>query len=110
MEIDKDAIYVGGRWRIDKLVHVPKSVLFEKLEIDSASCVVEGEDEAKYERMGYDERMALEIPVRYNSIAYTGLRRSEIGSRPFIIPQKAYHDEMGLLPEFLKPEYYNRFI
>ena len=110
IEIDKDAIYVDGRWRIDKLVHRPKSVLFEKLEIDSAIGVLEGEDIANYERMGYDERMALEIPVKYKSIAYTGLNRSEIGSRPFIVPQMAYDEEMGLLPEFLKPEFYNRFI
>lgn len=110
IEIDKDAIYVDGRWRIDKLVHKPKSVLFDKLEIDSAICVVEGQDIANYEKMGYDERMALEIPVKYKSIAYTGLNRSDIGNRPFIIPQKAYDDKMGLLPEFLKPEYYNRFI
>lgn len=110
IEIDKDAIFVEGRWRIDKLVHKPKSVLFDKLEIDSALCVIEGQDIADYEKMDYDERMALEIPVRYKSIAYTGLNRSNIGNRPFIIPQKAYNDKMGLLPEFLKPDYYNRFI
>jgi CRISPR-associated endonuclease/helicase Cas3 len=110
IEIDKDAIYQEGQWIMKKLVHRPKSVLFEKLEIDSAIGVLEGQDIANYELMNYDERMALEIPVKYKSIAYTGLNRSEIGSRPFIVPQKAYDEEMGLLPEFLKPEFYNRFI
>ncbi|MFN8343951.1 MAG: CRISPR-associated helicase Cas3' [Spirosomataceae bacterium] len=110
IEIDKEAIYVEGRWRIEKLVHKPKSVLFDKLEIDSAICVIEGTDAAQYEKMGYDERMALEIPTRYKAIAYTGLNRSEVGNRPFIIPKKAYDDDIGLLPEFLRPEYYNTFI
>ena len=105
IEIDKEAIYANGRWRIDKLVHQPKSILFEKLKIDSMTCIDEN-DLDEYESMGYEERMALEIPVRYHSIAHNNLERSEIGNRPFIIPRKAYDKKEGLLPDFLKPEYY----
>ncbi len=105
IEIDKEAIYVNGQWRIDKLVHKPKSILFEKLKIDSMICIDES-DLHSYESMGYEERMALEIPVRYHSVAHNKLERSEVGNRPFIIPEKAYDTEEGLLPDFLRPEFY----
>lgn len=106
IEIDKEAIYVAGRWEIEKLVHRPKSVLFDKLEIDSMVCITQ-DDQTAYESMGYEERMALEIPVRYHSIAHNGLDRSISGNRPFIIPNRAYNEVMGLLAAYLKPEFYD---
>ena len=111
IEIDKEAIYKSGEWDIQKLVHRPKSVLFDKLEIDSMICITQ-EDQSAYESMGYEERMALEIPVRYHSIAHNNLDRSAIGNRPFIVPNRAYSNTMGLLADYLRPEYYdnaNRF-
>lgn len=112
VEIDKEAIFVAGRWRIDRLVHRPKSVLLEKLDIDSMVCIIQA-DQSDYERLDYETRMALEIPVRYHSVAHTGLERSAVGTRPFIIPNQAYDPILGLLADFLKPDFYDathRFI
>lgn len=112
IEIDKEAIYTNGRWRIDKLVHHPKSVLFDKLEIDSMVCITQN-DQPHYEKMGYESRMGLEIPVRYHSVAHAGLERSAKGNRPFIVPNRAYNETLGLLATYLRPDFYdnaNRFI
>lgn len=106
IEIDKEAIYVNGRWRIDKLVHHPKSILLEKLDIDSMVCITQ-DDQGDYEKLGYEARMGLEIPVRYNSVAHAGLDRSAIGNCPFIVPNRAYDPTLGLLSEYLKPEFYD---
>lgn len=106
IEIDKEAIYVNGKWRIDKLVHHPKSVLFEKLDIDSMVCITQ-DDQVDYERLGYETRMGLEIPVRYHSVAHAGLDRSVIGNRPFIVPNQSYDQTLGLLSDYLKPEHYD---
>lgn len=106
IEIDKEAIYVEGHWRIDKLVHYPKSVLFDKLEIDSMICITQ-DDQPDYERLDYETRMGLEIPVRYHSVAHAGLDRSPIGNKPFIVPNRAYDETLGLLGAYLKPEFYD---
>ncbi|WP_229376240.1 CRISPR-associated helicase Cas3' [Fibrella aquatilis] len=106
--IDKDAIYVNGRWRIEKLVHKPKSVLFDALDIDSMVCVTEADQQA-YEQAGYEERMAYEIPVRYHAIAHNGLARSEGGNKPFIVPDKAYDPVLGLQMSLALPAFYNSF-
>ncbi len=106
IEIDKEAIYVNGRWRIDKLVHHPKSVLFDKLEIDSMVCIMQ-DDQPDYEKMGYETRMGLEIPVRYHSVAHAGLDRSGRGNRPFIVPNRAYDDILGLQASLLRPDFYD---
>lgn len=107
--IDKDAIYVNGRWRIEKLVHKPKSVLFDALEIDSMVCITETDRQA-YEQTGYEERMAYEIPVRYHSIAHNGLARSEVGNKPFVVPDKAYDTALGLQMALARPELYDNFL
>lgn len=108
IRIDKDAIYVNGRWRIEQLVHKPKSVLFDILEIDSMICVTEADQQA-YEQAGYEERMAYEIPVRYHSVAHNELARSDMGNKPFIVPDKAYDSVLGLQMAFAHPEFYNIF-
>jgi CRISPR-associated endonuclease/helicase Cas3 len=104
--IEKDAVYKEGRWRIEKLVHYPKSVLLELLDIDNAICIKES-DETAYENSSYEDRMQLEIPTSYRSIAFLGLRQSEKGNKPFVVPDKAYAKELGLQKEFLKPENYD---
>ncbi len=111
IEIEKEAIYKNGGWDIEKLRHKPKSVLFDKLEIDSMVCITQ-DDQTDYECFGYETRMGLEIPVRYHSVAHAGLDRSAIGNRPFIVPNQAYDNTLGLLADKLKPEFYdnkNRF-
>lgn len=109
IRIDKDAIYVNGHWRIEKLVHKPKSVLFDALEIDSMICVTETDQQA-YEQAGYEERMQYEIPVRYHAIAHNGLARSEYGNKPFIVPDKAYNSALGLQMALARHDYYDAFI
>jgi len=106
VDIDLSAVFKEGKWRIKELWHNPKSALLETLDIDSVTCVDEAEIEF-YETACYAEQTKLEIPVSYRSVAYRELNKSSAGSRPFIIPTKAYDGELGFLIEFAKPEYYN---
>lgn len=51
----------------------------------------------------------MEIPVGYRSIAFRELEKLNEGAYPFIIPDKAYSEEVGLLIEYAKPIYYKTF-
>ena len=51
----------------------------------------------------------LEIPVSYKSIAHSQLKQLDFGSRPFIVPDKSYDSEKGLMMEFAKPEYFTQY-
>lgn len=104
VDIDLNVMFREGKWVIKELWHNPKSALLETLDIDSATCIVET-DKEDYESAPYEEQAKLEIPVSYRSIAYRNLDKLEKGSRPFIIPSKAYSNEAGLLTEFAKPEF-----
>ena len=53
--------------------------------------------------------MDLEIPASYKSIAYRKLEQLDTGSRPFVIPNKAYDDEMGFLIEYVKSEFFIKY-
>ena len=55
------------------------------------------------------DRMMLEIPVSYKSIAHSQLTQIDLGSRPFIVPDKSYDSEKGLMVEFAKPEYFTQY-
>lgn len=100
--------FADGRWRLKELCHNPKSALLDSLDINSAICITESDKEVYLNgnRMG---NSLLEIPVSYHSIAHNHLEQLEQGMRPFIIPDKAYNDEKGLLVEYAKLEYFNRF-
>ena len=91
-------VFVDGKWMIKELCHHAKSALLDVLDINSATCIRES-DRDDYLNNPLD-RMTLEIPVCYNSIAYKGLSQLEIGSRPFVIPDEAYDKERGLFIEF----------
>ncbi len=106
INVNQDAILRDGRWRIEKLVHYPKSVLLEKLDIDSVICVTE-KDQGEYEKANYDDRMQWEIPARYWSVANLELDKSENGNKPFIIPHKSYSETKGLIMDLVKPENYD---
>lgn len=94
MNIEEHSIFkVDGSIRIDCLTHQSKSILFELLEIDSVSCITES-DEDVYNVSFYEDRLNMEIPVRYFSVK--NMRQSPKGNRPFIVPDKAYHHETGL--------------
>ena len=88
------------------LWHNPKSAFLETLDIDSVTCIEES-DRSFYESAHYEDQIKLEIPVSFRSVAYRNLDKSEAGSKPFIIPSKAYHNEMGLLIQYASPEFYD---
>ncbi|MDP4205635.1 MAG: CRISPR-associated helicase Cas3' [Bacteroidota bacterium] len=106
VDIDLNAVFNNGKWRIRKLWHNSKSALLEALDIDSVTCIEES-DRNFYESASYEDQSKLEIPVSYRSIAYRNLDKLTIGSKPFIIPTKAYNDELGFQTEYAKPEFYD---
>jgi CRISPR-associated endonuclease/helicase Cas3 len=46
--------------------------------------------------------LELEIPIRYFTVAK--MNQSQKGNRPFIIPDRAYSEELGLLTTLIKEE------
>lgn len=94
MNIEEYAIFKSnGRISIDKLTHKNKSILFELLDIDSVSCVCEGDVEG-YTNAYMDRRLELEIPVRYFHVST--MNQLIVGNKPFVIPDKAYDTKFGL--------------
>ena len=99
-EIEEHAILKKtGEWTINRLTHRPKSFLLERLEIDSVTCIVEA-DEQPYRTANFEERMQMEIPVRYWSVHKLNQLRE--GNKPFIVPDSAYSKEVGLNLDTLK--------
>ena len=106
MNIDLDysgAVFVGGEWKIKELRHNSKSALLETLDIDSAACILQSEEE-QYNKNESGTRNELEIPVSYRSVAYLGLRISKYGISPYVVPDNVYDSELGLLLDKLKNE------
>jgi CRISPR-associated endonuclease/helicase Cas3 len=106
VDIDLSTVFKDGKWVIKELWHNAKSALLEVLDIDSVTCIEES-DRKTYEASSYEDQAKLEIPVSFRSIAYRNLDKSAIGSKPFIIPIKAYNNELGFLSEFANPEFYD---
>ncbi|WP_036879513.1 CRISPR-associated helicase/endonuclease Cas3 [Xylanibacter oryzae] len=101
--------FMDGQWIIKELCHRPKSALLETLDIDSAVCVIQN-DSTKYREGEYTERTKIEIPVSFRSVGYAKLAQIDCGSRPFVIPDEAYSDELGLIMEKAKSQLYNLFL
>lgn len=100
LNIEEHSIFkADGSIRIDQLTHRNKSILFELLDIDSVSCITEG-DEELYTNSFYEERLNMEIPIRYFSVK--DMKQLQVGTRPFIIPEKAYSYELGLDIKLIK--------
>lgn len=94
LNIEEHSVFKsGGNITIDLLTHRSKSVLFELLDIDSVSCICEG-DQVEYDNSYFENRLALEIPARYWNVR--GMNQSQKGNKPFIIPDKAYDKNLGL--------------
>jgi CRISPR-associated endonuclease/helicase Cas3 len=106
VNIDLNTVFKEGKWMIKELWHNSKSALLETLDIDSVACIDEA-DKVLYDTLPYEDQAKIEIPVSYRSVAYRGLDKSTNGSKPFVIPSKAYDNELGFLVEFAKPEFYN---
>ena len=101
-------VFLKGKWVLKALCHHPKSALLETLDINSAVCITE-EDKDRYLCANGLERIEMEIPVSYHSIAHRNLDQLNKGSHPFVIPNKGYDEEKGLLPDLCKIEYYQSF-
>lgn len=101
-------VFLNGKWVLKALCHHPKSALLETLDINSAVCITE-EDKDRYLCANGLERIEMEIPVSYHSIAHRNLDQLNKGAHPFVIPNKGYDDEKGLLPDLCKIEYYQSF-
>jgi CRISPR-associated endonuclease/helicase Cas3 len=102
LNIEEHAVFKSdGSMSINLLTHRSKSILFELLEIDSVSCICEG-DQSEYENSGFERRLELEIPIRYFTVCK--MNQSQKGNKPFIIPDKAYSEEMGLITSLIKEE------
>lgn len=106
VDIDLNAVFKDGKWFIKELWHNSKSALLETLDIDSVTCIEET-DKDNYDTADYRDQSKMEIPVSYRSVGYRGLDKSEKGSKPFIIPSKAYDVKLGLLVDLAKTEYYD---
>lgn len=100
--------FVGGEWQIGKLCHKAKSALLEQLDINSAICITES-DKDGYWKDGKMESQENEIPVNYRSVGYKNLEQLQVGMRPFVIPDKAYSEELGLCSEYVDAAYYQTF-
>jgi CRISPR-associated endonuclease/helicase Cas3 len=94
MNIEEHSVFKSdGRITIENLTHTSKSILFELLDIDSVSCITEG-DQSAYDASNFESRMEMEIPIRYRSVRK--MNQSEKGNKPFIVPDAAYDPELGL--------------
>ena len=100
--------FFEGNWQLKALCHHSKSALLETLDINSAVCIKE-EDKESYLTSSAIERTEMEIPISYHSIAHRNLEQLGKGMHPFVIPDKGYNNELGLLPELCKTEYYHSF-
>jgi CRISPR-associated endonuclease/helicase Cas3 len=110
LKIEEHAVFKeGGTWSISPLMN-GHAWLVEILEIDSVVCIKQADIE-KYVESSYKERMELEIPSRYFPVRH--LERLKAGNIPFVIPNVAYDDEIGLIQDKLKEESFdsnNQFI
>ena len=108
-DIDYSGVaFSDGRWQLKKLCHRAKSALLEALDFNSAICIKEA-DKDLYLTGDAVERSEMEIPVSYHSIAHRHLDQLDKGSRPFVIPDKGYDEELGLLTDLCQTEYYQSF-
>ena len=106
VDIDLLSVFKDGQWQIKELWHNAKSALLDTLDIDSVTCIEESDCKI-YESAGYEEQSKIEIPVSFRSIGHAGLDKQKTGSRPFVIPSKAYDEELGFLATYAKPEFYD---
>jgi len=95
LDIEEHSIFkANGNFSLDKLTHKSKSYLLNLLDIDSVSCITEA-DEDNYRMGKYEDRLNLEIPVRYWSVKHMR-QLLKVGNQPFVVPDAAYDPDLGL--------------
>ncbi len=87
-EIDIHLIFRDTRFKLTELTNRKNAVLVDALEIESASCIL-SEDRDKYLLANWEERIQMEIPINWKTIARyrTEYEQLSVGSNPFVIPQ-----------------------
>jgi len=95
-EVDTHFIWQGGRYRIQKLQHRPKSVLMTALNINSETCILRSEAQ-RYADAGWEERqqMHIPVPVSFTRFEEEWGRLPDIGHEPLCAPDHLY-DPDGL--------------
>lgn len=102
--IDVHLIYRNGKYTLTELCDCPKAVLVEALEIESATCILES-DRERYLEAKWEDRLSLEIPINYRSLFKNRklFEQLEVGTYPFIIPQKLEeYEQFGL--QLIEPD------
>ena len=105
-KIESHAIFKNQQWILKTLAHQPKSALLDLLDIDSASCILESDIE-NYEKAIAIERLQMEIPVNFRTIAYRNLNQLYKGHRPYAVPDSIYSKKIGLMIHKLKAKQNN---
>lgn len=101
LDIEEHSVFKNdGRVTIDMLTHKHKSYLLDLLEIDSVTCITES-DRDNYINGYYEDRMNMEIPVRYYHVKDME-QLTKVGNQPFIVPDVAYNPELGLQLQKIK--------
>lgn len=101
--LDGFARFRDGQFLLPLLVHEPKSVLLDLLEIDSVTGLWLKDYEA-YSLAHPDERPRYEIPLNYRDAVRARLRQHPHGNQPYLIDEQAYLPETGLHMERLLAE------
>lgn len=86
-KIDIHLICKDGRYVLRELTSRKEAVLVKALEIESAACILE-EDREAYLAAGWEERIGMEIPVNWKTIApyRWEYEQLNVGSNPFVVP------------------------
>ena len=88
-------VFAHGEWMLKELCHYSRSALLEAMDFNSAVCITESDKEA-YMQGNRIKSLALEIPVSYHAVAHLGYEQLPVKSRPFIIPDGCYDDDLGV--------------
>jgi CRISPR-associated endonuclease/helicase Cas3 len=100
LPIDVHLAWQGDQFLLSELCHFPKSVLMELLDVDSAACI-RFSDKDEYVRGSGEVRTMLEIPIsqsaaRYKLTKSMVIEQLTIGSRPMVISDELYSQDIGL--------------
>lgn len=99
MKIESQSVFKeDGTWSIPPLAN-GDAWLVEILNISSANCIIES-DLGTYQNARFSERAGLEISVPYYVVK--NFAQEETGNRPYILPDVAYDNDLGLMLEVLK--------